>query len=146
MNMGKMSFKQHNALKATFTWLLSLGHYSLLVCGCNAATQDEFCKLIDLRAAARRLLSCTRISIRSLGFWGQIESNFVSWFQAHAKSQGKIQFCNLLSPHNWLKYNISPDLVCMQLGIGHVDYYVLMRSEWLQVYRRAAFGGRSITI
>lgn len=137
-----MSFNQHNALRATFANLLSLNHYTLLVCGCNAATQDEFCKLIDLRAAARRLLSCTRISIRGIGFWGQIESKFVKWFQAHARTQVAEHFCNLLSPHNWLKYNISPDLVCMQLGVGRVNYYILLRSEWLQVYRRVAFGDR----
>ena len=61
--MSRMTFKYYRALKATLDMLSNKCSKGVLVYGANTIEQKTFCKIIDLRKAAKRLLSCTGIEI-----------------------------------------------------------------------------------
>lgn len=136
--MGKMTLRLHNALKSTLKELASTCPNGVLTFGANNLTQETFCKPIDLIKHAKRMLECTRIEIKGLGAYPIIEESFVAWFKAHIRTPVS-DYCSLVSAHNWLRYNIGPNLSCMKLSIGKVDYYLILREEWLAHFRQIAF-------
>lgn len=112
----------------------------VLMCGVDQVNEQTFCKLIQLGRNLSKLLVCTRIDIKSIGHNPQIEEKFVAWLKSHVRTPSLEPFCNnLLSPHNWLRYNIAPDLHCLHLGIAKVDYYMILTDEHLRFYRSKAF-------
>lgn len=138
--MSKMTLRMHNALKSTLKGLASSCPKGVLCYGFNKLTQESFCKPINVLKASKRLLSCTMIEIRGLGSYQDIEAHFVSWIKNHIREPANTpQWCNLLSPHNWLRYNISDNLNCLKLSLGNIDYYMILREEWLLEFRRIAF-------
>lgn len=137
--MGKMSFRLHQALKSTLQRISQACPNGVLVYGYNHLTQEQFCKPVKLIVAAKRLLSCTRIEIRGLSYYVDVERKFVNWIKSHVKLTRQISFCHLESPHNWLRYNISNNLSCLKLGVGKIDYYLILREEWLLDFRNNAF-------
>lgn len=136
--MGKMTLRLHNALKSTLKELASACPKGVLTFGANNLTQQTFCKPINLMKHAKRMLSCTRIEIKGIGAYPRIEDAFVAWIKTHIRMPTE-DYCNLASSHNWLKYNISPRLNCLKLSIGKVDYYMILREEWLIKFREVAF-------
>lgn len=138
--MGKMTLKLHNALKATLAHLQDTLKYNILVYGKDSLNSKAFCQPISLQKAARRLLSCTRIDIKQVGFNPAIEQKIVEWLKAHIRFPTNRHWCNLVSAHNWLKYNIAEDLYILHLGIAHIDYYVVLREEYIRYFRSSAFG------
>lgn len=137
--MGRMTLNMHNALKSTLKKLTSTCKNGLLVYGSNNLTKETFCKKIDIVKNMKRLLSCTRIEIRGLGFYTQVEKHFVAWIKENVRLPTQQIWCNLASAHNWLKYNVSDNLYCMKLSIGKIDYYMILREEWLIEFRNIAF-------
>lgn len=111
----------------------------VLMCGFDAINERAFCKLIKLGSNLGRLLTCTRIDIRGIGYYPQVERKFVEWLKSHIRTPSVPEFCNnLLTPANWLKYNIAPDLKCLHLGIAKIDYYLILKDEHLRYYRNKA--------
>ena len=138
--MGKMSLIQRSALKATLMRVAALHPAGVLMYGFDAINERAFCKLIKLSCNLDKLLACTRIDIKAIGHYPQVEEKFVSWLKSHIRTTSISQFCNtLLSPANWLKYNIAPDLCCLHLGIAKVDYFMILKDEHLRFYRDKAF-------
>ncbi len=138
--MGKMSLHKRYALKATLMRVAALHPAGVLMCGFDAINERGFCKLIKLGCNLDRLLTCTRIDIRGIGYYPQVEAKFVEWLKSHIRTPSMPQFCNaMLSPANWLKYNIAPDLLCLHLGIAKVDYYMILKDEHLRYYRDKAY-------
>lgn len=137
--MKKISFKIHQALKATFAKLSLACPQGILIYGMNTDTQEQFCKRIDLFRNAKHLLRCTRIEICGLGHYYEVERKFVAWIKNNIRIPTKVDFCNLLDAGQWLRYNIASNLYCLRLGIGHVEYYLILRQEWLQEFRKNAF-------
>ena len=138
--MDRMTLKQRNALKATLMRVAALHPAGVLMCGFDTINERAFCKLIKLGCNLDRLLSCTRIDIRGIGYYPRVETKFVEWLKSHIRTPSVPQFCNnLLSPANWLKYNISPDLYCLHLGIAKVDYFLILKDEHLRYYRDTAY-------
>ena len=140
MHMDRLTLKQRNALKATLMRVAALHPEGVLMCGFDAINERTFCKLIKLGSNLVRLLTCTRIDIRSVGYYPRVEQKFVEWLKSHIRTPSIPLFCNnLLSPANWLKYNIAPDLHCLHLGIAKVDYYLILKDEHLRYYRDKAY-------
>ena len=137
--MGKMTLKLHNALKATLAHLQESRKADILVYGEDGINDRTFCQPISLHKAAKRLLSCTRIDIRAVGFKPHIEQKIVEWIKAHIRLPTTRKWCNLASAHNWLKYNIAEDLYLLHLGIAKVDYYLVIREDCLRFFRSSAF-------
>lgn len=138
--MGKMTLSQRSALKATLMRVAALHPEGVLMCGINRINEQSFCKLIQLGHNISKLLTCTRIEIKAIGNNPQIEEKFVAWLKSHVRTPSMVPFCNtLLSPHNWLRYNISADLYCLHLGIARVDYYMILKDEHLRFFRDKAF-------
>ena len=136
--MGKVTLRLHNALKSTLKELALACPKGVLMYGTNGTTHETFCKPVDVIKAMKRLLTCTRIEIKGLGSYPNVEQNFVAWLKNHIRTPAT-HFSNLASAHNWLKYNVDPNLNCMKLSIGHVDYYMILREEWLIKFRKIAF-------
>lgn len=136
--MNKITLRIHNALKSTLQELASANPQGVLVYGINNLTQDTFCKKVDIMRCIKRLLSCTRVEIKALGHYPLIEESFVTWLKNHIRTP-VTDFCNLASAHNWLKYNINSRLNCLKLSVGKVDYYMILREEWLIKFRESAF-------
>lgn len=135
-----MSLKQRSALKATLMRVAALHPKGVLMCGIDNISGQSFCKLIQLGRNLSKLLSCSRIDIKSIGHNPQIEEKFVAWLKSHVRTPSMEPFCNtLLSPHNWLRYNISAHLYCLHLGIARVDYYMILKDEHLRFFRNKAF-------
>lgn len=135
-----MSLKQRSALKATLMRVAALHPHGVLMYGVDSINEQSFCKLIQLGRNISKLLACTRIEIKAIGNNPQIEEKFVAWLKSHVRTPSMVPFCNtLLSPHNWLRYNISADLYCLHLGIARVDYYMILKDEHLRYYRDKAF-------
>ena len=138
--MDKLSLSQRSALKATLLRVAALHPKGVLMCGIDHINEQTFCKVIQLGRNLSKLLACTRIDIRAIGHNPQIEAKFVAWLKSHVRTPSMEPFCNaLLSPHNWLRYNIAPDLHCLHLGVAKVDYYMILTDEHLRYYRNKAF-------
>ena len=140
MLMDKLSLIQRSALKATLMRVAALHPHGVLMCGIDRINEQSFCKLIQLGRNISKLLACTRIDIKAIGSNPQIEEKFVSWLKSHVRTPSMVPFCNaMLSPHNWLRYNIAADLFCLHLGIAGIDYYMILKDEHLRYYRDKAF-------
>lgn len=135
-----MTISQRSALKATLMRVAALHPHGVLIYGEDSINEQSFCKLIQLGRNLSKLLACTRIDIKGIGSNPQIEEKFVAWIKSHVRTPTMESFCNtLLSPHNWLRYNISADLYCLHLGIAGVDYYMILKDEHLRFFRNKAF-------
>lgn len=135
-----MTLSQRCALKATLIRVAALHPHGVLMYGVDSINEQSFCKLIQLGRNLSKLLACTRIEIKSIGHNPQIEEKFVSWLKSHVRTPSMVPFCNtLLSPHNWLRYNIAADLYCLHLGIAEIDYYMILKDEHLRFFRYKAF-------
>lgn len=135
-----MSLSQRSALKATLMRVAALHPHGVLMYGEDSINEQSFCKLIQLGRNLSKLLACTRIDIKSIGHNPQIEEKFVDWLKSHFRTPSRETFCNnLLSPHNWLRYNIGADLYCLHLGIAGIDYYMILKDEHLRFFRNKAF-------
>ena len=118
----------------------ALHPHGVLMYGVDNINEQSFCKLIQLGRNLSKLLACTRIDIKAIGNNPQIEEKFVAWLKNHARTPSMVPFCNaMLSPHNWLRYNIAADLFCLHLGVAHIDYYMILKDEHLRFYRNKAF-------
>ena len=138
--MDKLTLSQRSALKATLMRVAALHPGGVLMCGIDRINEQSFCKLIQLGRNISKLLACTRIEIKAIGNNPQIEEKFVAWLKSHVRTPSMVPFCNtLLSPHNWLRYNIATDLFCLHLGIANIDYYMILKDEHLRFYRNKAF-------
>ena len=138
--MSKMTLQLHNALKATLMRVAALHPGGILMYGIDNINQQTFCKLVKIENNIKKLLACTRIEIRGIGYHPQVEEKFVAWLKAHVRTPSMNPFCNgLLSPHNWLKYNIAGDLQLLHLGIAKVDYFMILKYEHLRYFRDRAF-------
>lgn len=135
-----MTLSQRSALKATLMRVAALHPKGILMYGEDHINEQSFCSVIQLGRNLSKLLACTRIDIKSIGHNPQVEEKFVAWLKSHVRTPSMEPFCNtLLSPHNWLRYNIAPDLQCLHLGIASVDYYMILTDEHLRYYRSKAF-------
>lgn len=135
-----MTLSQRSALKATLMRVAALHPHGVLMYGEDSINEQSFCKLIQLGRNLSKLLACTRIDIKGIGNNPKIEEKFVSWLKSHVRTPSMVPFCNtLLSPHNWLRYNIAADLYCLHLGITGVDYYMILKDEHLRFFRYKAF-------
>lgn len=135
-----MTLSQRSALKATLMRVAALHPHGVLMYGEDSINEQSFCKLIQLGRNLSKLLACTRIDIKGIGNNPKIEEKFVSWLKSHVRTPSMVPFCNtLLSPHNWLRYNIAADLYCLHLGIAGVDYYMILKDEHLRFFRYKAF-------
>ena len=135
-----MTLSQRSALKATLMRVAALHPHGVLMYGEDSINEQSFCKLIQLGRNLSKLLACTRIDIKSIGHNPHIEERFVAWLKSHIRTPTMEPFCNtLLSPHNWLRYNIAADLYCLHLGIAEIDYYMILKDEHLRFFRYKAF-------
>lgn len=138
--MSKMTLRLHNALRATLKRVAELHPDGVLMYGVDNINQRSFCQLVKIHNNIKKLLGCTKIEIKGVGFYTQVEEKFVSWLKEHIRTPSGIPFCNsLLSPHNWLKYNISADLNILHLGVANIDYYMILKEEHLRLFRNKAF-------
>ena len=135
-----MTLSQRSALKATLMRVAALHPHGVLMYGEDHINEQSFCSVIQLGRNLSKLLACTRIDIKGIGNNPKIEEKFVSWLKSHIRTPTMEPFCNtLLSPHNWLRYNIAADLYCLHLGIAGVDYYMILKDEHLRFFRYKAF-------
>lgn len=131
-----MRLRQFNALKATLDSLALLNPNGVLVYGENTYTIQSFCCPININKARTKLLGCKDIDIKAIGFYVQAESRIVAWLQAHIRLPTNRVWWNMVSPSNWLKYNISSDLYLLHLSVAHKHYYICMRYEQVLYYRQ----------
>lgn len=135
-----MTLQLNNALKATLCRVAELHPDGVLMYGVDGINQQTFCQLVKVHHNIKKLLSCTQIEIKGVGFYSQVEEKFVTWLKAHIRTPSGVSFCNsLLSPHNWLKYNIAADLNILHLGVANIDYYMILKEEHLRLFRHKAF-------
>lgn len=138
--MGRMTLQLNNALKATLCKVAELHPDGVLMYGVDGINQQTFCQLVKINKNIKRLLGCTQIEIKGVGFYSQVEEKFVTWLKAHIRTPSGVSFCNsLLSPHNWLKYNIAADLNILHLGVANIDYYMILKEEHIRYFRNLAF-------
>ena len=137
--MNRMTFKYYRALKATLDMLTNKCSKGILMYGINTIEQTSFCKLIDLRKAAKRLLSCTSIEIRGIGHYLAAEKAFAAWLQANVTLPGNPRWGYLSSPHNWFRNNFAEDLNILKLSIAHTEYFLILREEHLLYIRKLLF-------
>lgn len=138
--MRKMTLKLHNALKATLCRVAELHPEGVLMYGSDDINQQTFCQLVKINKNIKRLIGCTLIDIKGIGFYTQVEEKFVTWLKSHIRTPSGVPFCNsLLSPHNWLKYNIAADLNILHLGVANINYYMILKEEHVRYFRKLAF-------
>lgn len=135
-----MTLQLNKALKATLSRVAELHPDGVLMYGVDGINQQTFCQLVKINKNIKRLLGCTQIEIKGVGFYSQVEEKFVTWLKSHIRTPSGVPFCNsLLSPHNWLKYNIAADLNILHLGVANIDYYMILKEEHLRLFRHKAF-------
>ena len=138
--MRKMTLKLHNALKATLCRVAELHPEGVLMYGSDDINQQTFCQLVKINKNIKRVIGCTLIDIKGIGFYTQVEEKFVTWLKSHIRTPSGVPFCNsLLSPHNWLKYNIAADLNILHLGVANINYYMILKEEHVRYFRKLAF-------
>lgn len=134
--MAKITIKTRNALKSALYGLMELSK-NILVYGVNHATQDMFCKPINIAKAYNRLLSCTSMEIHQLGYYVEVEKTIVEWLKNHIRCPTETKvWWSMVSPGNWIKYNIDKDLYILRLGVGTTYYYIVIRREILTLFRQ----------
>ncbi len=84
--MSRMTLQLHNALKATLMRVAALHPGGVLIYGIDNINQQTFCKLIKLEANIKKLLACTRIEIKGIGYHPDVEANLVTWLKGPHKS------------------------------------------------------------
>lgn len=135
-----MTLQLNKALKATLQRVDELNPNGVLMFGVDNINQQTFCQIVKINNNIKRLLACTHIDIKGIGFYSQVEAKFVSWLKEHIRTPSGIQFCNsLLSSHNWLKYNIAGDLNILHLGVAKIDYFMILKEEHVRLFRNKAF-------
>lgn len=138
--MAKMNLKLMNALKATLNRVASLHPSGVLMYGVNHISKQTFCHLIRVEKNLLKLLSCTRIDIKGIGNYPKAEGEMVEWMKQHIRTPSEQSFCNnLLSPKNWLRYNIAGDLHLLHLGIAEKEYWMILKEEHLRYFRSQTF-------
>lgn len=137
-----MTFRHYRALKSTLDMLANKCSRGILIYGTNTIEQKTFCQLIDLRKAAKRLLSCTSIEIRGIGHYLAAEKAFAAWLQENLKLPGNPSWGYLASPHNWFRLNFAEDLNILKLKIANTEYYMILREEHLLYIRKQLFSPR----
>lgn len=138
-----MTLRMHNALKSTIALLQASCKAGILVYGVDNINQKTFCQPISLAKAAKKLLSCQGIEIRGIGYYKEAEEKMVNWIKQNIRLPTNAIWANIASPHNWLRYSVAPDLSCLKLSRGKIDYYLILREEHLSHFRRCAFGKKS---
>lgn len=138
--MAKMNLKLMNALRATLNRVASLHPNGVLMYGVNHFSKQTFCHLIKLEKNLLKLLSCTRMDIKGIGNYPKAEGEMVEWMKQHIRTPSEQSFCNnLLSPRNWLRYNIAGDLHLLHLEIAEKEYWMILKEEHLRYFRSQAF-------
>lgn len=138
--MSRMSLQLHKALRATLQRVAELHPEGVLMFGIDNINQQTFCQIVKINNNIKKLLSCTLIEIKGIGFYSQVEEKFVTWLKSHIRTPSGVPFCNsLLSPHNWLKYNIAGDLNILHLAVANIHYYMILKEEHLKFFRHKAF-------
>ena len=80
--MVKMKLNLRNALKSTLLELTSKTR-KVLVFGEDRINKKTFCHPVDILRNRLRLLACTSIEIRSIGYYPHAERNIVNWLKEH---------------------------------------------------------------
>lgn len=138
--MAKMNLKIMNALRATLNRVASLHPDGVLMYGINHISKQTFCHLVRLEKNLLKLLSCTRMDIKGIGNYPKAEGEMVEWMKQHIRTPSEQSFCNnLLSPRNWLRYNIAGDLHLLHLEIAEKEYWMILKEEHLRYFRSQAF-------
>lgn len=143
--MSRMTLQLHKALRATLQRVAELHPDGVLMFGIDNINQQTFCQIVKINNNIKRLLACTHIDIKGVGFYSKVEEKFVSWLKEHIRTPSGASICNsLLSPHNWLKYNIAGDLSILHLGVANIDYYMILKEDHLRLFRQKAFNNKEI--
>lgn len=138
--MSRMTLQLHKALRATLERVAELHPDGVLMYGIDSINQQSFCQVVKINNNIKKLLSCTQIEIKGVGFYSQVEEKFVTWLKTHIRTPSGVSFCNsLLSPHNWLKYNIAGDLNILHLAVANINYYMILKEEHIRLFRQKAF-------
>lgn len=134
--MAKITIKTRNALKSALYGLMELSK-SILVYGVNHTTQDCFCKPINIAKAYNRFISCTSMEIHHLGYYVEVEKAIVDWLKNHIRCPTETRvWWSMVSPGNWIKYNIDKDLYILKLGVANTHYYIVLKQEIVTQFRK----------
>lgn len=137
--MGRITLKIRNSLVQLLKELHQSHPRGVLIYGYCKESSEVFCKVVNLQKCYNRLLSCTRIQIAHYSHFANAACAFCSYLKGVIKTQPHAWW-NLVSPSRWIEYNICNDLYILCLGVGSVDYYILLRREYLMLFRNNAFG------
>lgn len=134
-----MDLRLRGALKVLLSnWKGNLDD-TLLCVGVDTINDYHFCKTISIAKAEKRFLSCSNMEIHSLGFYPHIEKDFALWLKDNFSLPNAKTFPSIMDPTKWLSYNFANNLYILCLNISHIYYYILLREEYLKVFRDTAF-------
>lgn len=145
--MVKMKLNLRNALKSTLLELTSKTR-KVLVFGEDRINKKTFCYPVDILRNRLRLLACTSIEIRSIGYYPHAERNIVNWLKEHIPKPTSISqsWWNICNNHNWLKYNIADDICIMKLDIAEISYYIVLRHDMMLHFRQVAYNKNIVNL
>lgn len=133
--MHKITLKTRQALKSALLGLMGLSK-NILVYGVNETSNETFCKPINISRCAARLLSCTELEIKHLGHYVDAEKAIVGWLKQHIRCPSNCRsWWSLVSPSNWIKYNIDKNLYILKLNVGNIYYYIVLRQDVVNIFR-----------
>lgn len=138
MAMGRITMKIRNSLVQLFRRLHQDHPEGVLMFGYCKNTEQTFCKVINLQKASSRLLSCTRLIIAHVSHFSAAEAAFCAYLRMHIRAQPN-PWWHLVSPSKWMAYNIDSELFCINLGVASTDYYIILRRDMIQEFRKIAF-------
>lgn len=138
MVMCRITLKVRKALELVLKDLLHAHPRGVLMFGECASSKQHFCKVVDLGKCTVRLLSCTRLKIAHFSHFNAPTVAFCAFLKGYLEDVPQ-PWHNLVSPARWIEYNIDKDLYCLNLGVGTVDYYILLRAEYLVKFRTKAY-------
>lgn len=136
--MKRMTFASMAALRAALMNLVEKPPGKVLIYGCKGA-QRTFCKSIHILRNIKRLCSCSRLEIRGIGFYPEVEKAYVAYLKEQL-TQKAASWWNCCSAHNWLRYNVSDKLNIVALHLSSVSYYVLVDDAFVKDFRKCKYG------
>lgn len=134
-----MNKKTRGALQIVLHKLQTNCPKGVLTYGKHTGTGQTFCQPVNISKAGARLQSCANLEIRALGYYHEIEGQFVEWFKAHIRLPPDSAWTHLADPTQWLKINVSGNLFCLHLWSQQTHYYILLRAEMITQFRAHAF-------
>lgn len=106
----------------------------VLVSGYKTTAPDKFTKLVQLANCAERFMQCSKVVIRPLSFYPQVEQDVCTFVRPHF-ARTPLFDVGLMSNRQRLLYAIGGELYTIMLCYADRFYHIIVQRNLINTYR-----------